>query len=209
MMFSFTPIVKFVCYVIGAVFLLTILAEGMGFPLVQLLALHNPNSPIFYPTQIFTYMLAHDTKSFWHLFFNMMWFVTLGPQLENFLGSRKFGNFIIICGVGVGASWLLWNHFDGSGLAEGISPYSSLVGFSGVLFGILALCGMYFPENAMYFFGFPVKMKYLVMGFVAYNFFNLFKNSMGDTTSYISHLLGIVFAVAMYYIWPLLENRKR
>ncbi len=59
---------------------------------------YYPDSPFFHIWQIITYMFMHG--GFSHIFFNMFSLVMFGPIIEHMLGSKRFLNFYLICGVG-------------------------------------------------------------------------------------------------------------
>lgn len=202
MMFRLTPVVKFMLIIIVAVYVFTLAANSMQSPWADVLALKTFNSPDFQYFQIFTYMFAHSNERFMHIFFNMLMFVMFGPQLEEFLGSKRFGNFILIAGVGVGVCWVIWRYMIGS------PPFFNMRGFSGVLFGIFALMGLYFPDRQvqLLFPPVPIKLKYLVLGYIVIEFISM-TNGSADNISHISHLLGVVFAVIMYKVWEIIDNK--
>src|SRR5690606_14787450 len=57
-----------------------------------------PDSPFFHVWQVITYMFMHG--GFSHIFFNMFSLVMFGPIIEQILGSKRFLNFYLICGIG-------------------------------------------------------------------------------------------------------------
>lgn len=59
---------------------------------------YYPDSPFFHVWQIITYMFMHG--GFGHIFFNMFALVMFGPIIEQVLGSKRFLNFYLICGIG-------------------------------------------------------------------------------------------------------------
>jgi membrane associated rhomboid family serine protease len=209
MMFRLTPVVKFVLIAIVGLYLVTYVLAQKGLYLSNLLALHSYEQGAFKPFQVFTYMLMHSSKNFMHIFFNMFMFVSFGPQLETFLGSKRFGNFIMICGLGVGICWLGWNYLAFNGFIAMGHSEGAMVGFSGVLFGIFALMGLYFPESQIRLLipPIPIRLKYMVLIYIGLEFYYL--NSLSnDHISHISHLLGVVFAVIMYNVWHYIDSNK-
>lgn len=57
-----------------------------------------PDSPMFKIWQPITYMFMHG--SFAHIFFNMFALVMFGSVIEQVLGSKRFLNYYLICGLG-------------------------------------------------------------------------------------------------------------
>ena len=201
-MFRLTPVVKFILITVATVYVLSMIAYSMNSPLADLLALRMYQSPGFMPFQVFTYMFAHANDDFLHVFFNMLMFAFFGPQLEEHLGAKRFGNFLMICGVGVGACWLLWYTYSNA------APVANMRGFSGVLFGVFSLMALYFPDREirLLFPPIPVKLKYLAIIYIAIEFISL-NNRSADNISHISHLLGVVFAVIMFKAWETIDNQ--
>jgi membrane associated rhomboid family serine protease len=185
--------------------------KSIGSNIPEMLALHNTNNPLFQPFQLFTYMFMHSLGDVFHVFFNMFAFAQFGPQLESHLGSKRFGNFVMICGVGVGAAWLAWNQLAMAGYIDiGFLENGGIVGFSGVMFGIFALMALYFPEMQLQLLipPIPVKMKTMMLLYIGLEFYMLMSNKAGDNISHISHLLGVVFAVILYNIWHYIDSNK-
>lgn len=120
-MFRLTPVVKFMLIVLVGVFLLSYALRSSGIYLPDYIALYNYPTENFQPYQIVTYMLSH--ADFRHLFGNAIILVIFGPMVEDYLGSIRFGNFVMICGVGVGASWLVWQNIDLIGASWAADDY--------------------------------------------------------------------------------------
>jgi len=197
MMFQLTPIVKFLLILNVGMYILS-----MMFGLDHILAIHSIKSPYFIPSQFLTYMFSHDRGSLMHLFFNMLIFAQFGPQLESYLGSKRFGNFVMVCGVGVGVSWMLINTFYLHNIG------ASMHGFSGVLFGVYALLALYFPYQRiqLMFIPFDFKLRNLAFAIIGYNVFMLI-NGSGGNISYLAHVLGVVFALLLHKVWQYLDSR--
>lgn len=64
----------------------------------RLFGVYYPDSPFFQIWQVITYMFMHG--GFGHIFFNMFSLVMFGPIIEQVLGSKRFINFYLICGIG-------------------------------------------------------------------------------------------------------------
>ncbi|MCC6817447.1 MAG: rhomboid family intramembrane serine protease [Bacteroidia bacterium] len=71
------------------------------FDLNTLLAMHYPLNPDFKPWQIITHMFMHDSHGLSpHLIFNMIALITIGPTVENILGTKKFVKLFFFAGLG-------------------------------------------------------------------------------------------------------------
>mgnify|MGYP003536569340 FL=1 len=81
-------IINIVCFIGSAIFEQSTLFFGVFYP----------DSPFFHVWQIITYMFMHG--GFSHIFFNMFSLVMFGPIIEQVLGSKRFLNFYLICGIG-------------------------------------------------------------------------------------------------------------
>lgn len=91
---NLTPVVKnlliinVVCFIGSAIFLQAPRFFGVFYP----------DSPFFHIWQVITYMFMHG--GFAHIFFNMFALVMFGSIIEQVLGSKRFINFYLICGIG-------------------------------------------------------------------------------------------------------------
>ncbi|MGK7389539.1 MAG: rhomboid family intramembrane serine protease [Candidatus Cyclobacteriaceae bacterium M2_1C_046] len=103
MMQRLTPVVKNLLIINIVIFILQLV---LGDYFTLYISLWTFESEYFKPYQFFTYMFAHSTEGFFHILFNMLGLVFLGPLLEQFWGSQRFLIFYIVCGVGAG---LLYN----------------------------------------------------------------------------------------------------
>ncbi|TYR38494.1 rhomboid family intramembrane serine protease [Sphingobacterium phlebotomi] len=94
MLSNLSPVVKnlliinVVCFIGSAIFMQAPRFFGVFYP----------DSPFFHIWQVITYMFMHG--GFGHIFFNMFALVMFGPIIEQVLGSKRFINFYLICGIG-------------------------------------------------------------------------------------------------------------
>lgn len=93
-----TPVVKNILIINIIVYLLQSLLGSMD--LTGILALWKIGAENYAPYQYFTYMFAHG--GLWHIAFNMLGLVFLGPVLEHFWGPKKFLIFYLVTGLGAG-----------------------------------------------------------------------------------------------------------
>lgn len=79
---------------------------------------------------------------------------------------------------------------------------SSMVGASGALFGLLAGFAMLFPntELMLLFPPIPIKAKYLIGGYLAFEVFNSF-NSGNDHIAHLAHVGGAIVGIILILIW--------
>ena len=86
------------------------------------------------------------------------------------------------------------------------------VGASGAVFGLLLAFGMTFPNMRMYIipFPFPIKAKWLVIGYGALELFLGVSHTMSSVAHY-AHLGGMLFGIIILLYWryksKLTQNR--
>ncbi len=144
----------------------------------------------FKPHQFITYMFMHADLS--HIFLNMLGVYMFGSILENIWGSKRFLNFYILCGLGAAAAQLAISSIN--------NEYTILLGASGSVFGLLVAFAMMFPNTELQlYFVIPVKAKYLVTAYAAFELYNGFFSH--DNVAHFAHLGGLVVGVIIMFIW--------
>lgn len=104
------------------------------------------------------------------------------------------------------------NPFDAKALAkslEFVSLYRDyylnqhvVVGASGAVFGILLAFGMMFPNSLIYlYFVVPIKAKYFVILYGAFELFEGVMNRPGNNIAHFAHLGGMVFGYFLIRYW--------
>lgn len=80
--------------------------------------------------------------------------------------------------------------------------WSRLVGASGAIFGLLAGFGILFPntELRLLFPPIPVKAKYLIGAYLAFEIYNSIYNS-GDSIAHLAHVGGAVVGAILVLYW--------
>jgi membrane associated rhomboid family serine protease len=182
--------------------------------LTNILGLHFPGAKDFKLYQFFTYMFMHG--NFAHLFFNMFAVFMFGRVLESVWGPKRFLFYYFVTGLGAAViQELVWLNMvndvassNGVSIAQQIAgdPSSNLlvtIGASGAVFGILLAFGMYFPNVEMFIIPipFPVKAKYLVIGYGAIELFAGIANFRGDNIAHFAHLGGMLFGLILVLYW--------
>ena len=164
----------------------------LKFPLYDILGLHDLRHGGFYLFQLLTYQFTHI--AFFHLFFNMFALFMFGRVLENYWGPSRFFTYYMVTGIGAGLIQLGICYFQ--------DIYSVTIGASGAVFGILLAFGMIFPNVPLMIipFPFPIKAKYLVIGYGLIELWMGFSNS-GDNIAHFAHLGGMLFGVVMILYW--------
>lgn len=164
-----------------------------GVDLNSYLGLYYIGSPYFQVYQLVTYMFMHG--GWVHLIFNMFALWMFGGIIERVWGGKKFLFYYLACGVGAG---LTQEAVQFLGLA---SAYSSTVGASGAIFGILLAFGMLFPDERLFIIPipFPIKAKWLVIGYGALELVQAF--GYNDGVAHFAHLGGMIFGYFLIRYW--------
>jgi membrane associated rhomboid family serine protease len=77
-----------------------------------------------------------------------------------------------------------------------------VVGASGSLFGLLGAFGMLFPNRELLiYFLFPVKAKWLVIAYGAFELFSGIRNDPMDNVAHFAHIGGLLVGIVIVLIW--------
>lgn len=144
------------------------------------------------PWQLVSYMFLHGGIS--HLFFNMFALWMFGMDIENLWGTKKFLFYYFLCGIGAGVANLL--------IAPMFGPTAPTIGASGAVYGILVAFGYLFPNRPIYLYFFvPIKAKYLIVIYMAIEFFSA-SSSLNSGIAHVAHLgggiIGFIYLLITY-----------
>lgn len=199
---SFPPVVKNLI-IINVLVWFAQLALDKQYAITAKGGLWPVETPFFRPYQIFTHMFLHapDFGMFFHILFNMFALFMFGRVLENVWGPKRFLFFYLASGVGAAAVHLLMQHLQG-----GFIP---AVGASGAVMGILAAFAYLFPNTQLYIIPipFPVKAKWVVLGYVLLDLFGGIGNITGDNVAHFAHLGGALTGFIIVLIWNKTNRR--
>jgi membrane associated rhomboid family serine protease len=83
-----------------------------------------------------------------------------------------------------------------------------LLGASGAIFGILMAFALLFPntELLLLFPPIPIKAKYLVGAYAAFEIFSLYENRPNDNVAHFVHIAGMIFAFILIKYWKTSRN---
>ncbi len=151
--------------------------------------------------RLVTFQFLH--ANFLHLFFNMLGLWIFGSLVEQYLGSRKYLAYYLVCGIFGGLTYLLLNLLGNlSGLSfPGLlpnHPYTPLVGASAGVFGVIVACAFISPNTIvqLIFPPIPLKMRTMAYGYVGLALFNLLmggSNAGGDAAHVGGAIAGYFF----------------
>ena len=186
-MFEGTPLIKKIFWINVLAFSLTLILASINFSVFERFAMWSYKCDNFYPWQLITHQFLH--AGFFHIIFNMLALLSIGPFVERFLGKKKFLPFYLLCGVG---SALL--HMS---ISSNVTV--PMVGASGALFGLLVLFSIIHPNEKLYLFFIPIgiKAKYMVGTLIAIEILlGLFSTS--DGIGHWAHVGGALTGITLY-----------
>ena len=195
-------------------FFATLVARKYGIDLMNLFGLHFFLASDFNPIQLLTYMFFH--AGFGHIFFNMFAVWMFGRVVEQVWGPKRFLFYYLFCGVGAGLiQELVWyiyyvvelSHYGvvstpgGTILMGDFLNLLTTIGASGAVYAILLAFGMLFPNSPLFIFPlpFPIKAKWIVMGYVVLELFLGLRGS--DGIAHFAHLGGMLFGLLLILYW--------
>jgi len=129
------------------------------------------------PWTIVTYLFLHG--SFEHLFYNMLALGLFGSILESVIGGKKFLLTFFISGIIAGVGSIIF--------------YSSSIGASGAIYGILGVLAILRPKMAVYVGFVPLPMALAVIFWAAGDLLGLFSTT--DLIGHAAHLFGLIFGL--------------
>ncbi len=148
-----------------------------------------------------TFQFLHEHGRIGHLLFNMIGLYFFGPIVERSLGSRRrFLAFYLTCGIFGAFAYLLLNlvGFLNAG------PYTSLIGASAGVFGVLIASAKVAGNAMMYVMGIiPMKIShgaYLMAGLAAYNLVVRGSNAGGDAAHIGGAIAGFIFIRNIHWL---------
>ena len=214
------PVIKNLLIINGLLFFATFSFQKFGIDLDDLLGLHYPASPKFYPYQFISYMFMHG--GFSHIFFNMFALWMFGNVLENAWGAKRFLIYYVVTGLGAALIQMLVTWYQISELqatlnssinlpdeikfsiekAIYIKTNTPIIGASGAVFGILLAFGMMFPNTLIYlYFAIPIKAKWFVIIYGIIELYSGVANRSSDNVAHFAHLGGMIFGFFLIIYW--------
>jgi membrane associated rhomboid family serine protease len=169
-------------------FVIFYLLCGLGAAIAHLMVLHYENGVMAVAIQNFN---ANPTWAQFNLFVNQN--VGFNPAIMQYLDAWQ--NDANNPGYVEGAKALLDNYKTAQ-LNQGT------VGASGAVFGILAAYAYYFPNTLLYiYFFFPIKAKWAILAYAAYELFSGMRHSAGDNVAHFAHLGGALVGFLLVIYW--------
>ncbi|MCS6790881.1 MAG: rhomboid family intramembrane serine protease [Bacteroidia bacterium] len=183
-LYAVAVLVGFITYLSGTFPLFEHIYHKLALPGTPQLLLKQPWS-------LLTHMFLHDIKSFWHLFFNMLWLFWMGKL---FLTTQPASHLYWAYGLGglggiIGYLTYAWSHY----------PYPSYaLGASAAVNGVFFATVMLMPHFQVYllFLG-PIALRWLGLIWV---FLDMILTLSGNEASAIAHLGGTAAGILFGYL---------
>ena len=196
-----------------------VLPKSLGFDITDWGALHFYYGSAAHFYQYITYMFLHSTDSLMHILNNMFMLWMFGSVIERYWGPKRFLIYYLITGITAALTQQIVWAIDLSSVTSGayqlvnlgdngIIPVAEFlnmpttIGASGAVFGLLLAYGMLFPNSEMYylFLPIPIKAKYIVLLFGAYELFSGV-HATGSNVAHFAHLGGMIGGIILILLW--------
>lgn len=196
-----------------------VLPKSLGFDITDWGALHFYYGSAAHFYQYISYMFLHSTDSLMHILNNMFMLWMFGSVIERYWGPKRFLIYYLITGITAALTQQIVWAIDLSSVTSGVYQFVNLgnnqiipvteflnmpttVGASGAVFGLLLAYGMLFPNTEMYylFLPIPIKAKYIVLLFGAYELFSGV-HATGSNVAHFAHLGGMIGGIILILLW--------
>ena len=183
-----TTLIIFLCATIYPIELLGMLAN---IPFTETFLLSEKTIGNWQIWGLITYIFLHG--GLWHLFGNMYFLWILGDNVEDKIGTVKFGLCFLLCGIAGGLLQLL------------IEP-ANVVGASGAIAGIMAMYLVYFPwvkfRLILFFFPLYIPNTWFFLVWIAQNLLGMYE-SEGSGVAFACHIGGFLCGFVLAKMLPI------
>ncbi len=143
--------------------------------------------------QLITWVFLHG--GLMHLLFNALGLWMFGSMLQDLWGTSRFRSFCLWSGLLTGLCVCLF------GLIDADTYRLPTIGASGIVFACIMGVSVVMPHQVvLFFFVFPMKMKYFAYIMVAIEFYALWSAQAPGQTSAISTIAHLSGAVVGYVL---------
>lgn len=136
--------------------------------------------------RIVTSIFLHASPE--HIFFNALSLFFFAPILIRTVGQREFYKFFFIGGI-------IGNLLYLALALSGLSPPIAALGASGAIYAVLGAVALFHPEGIVYFYFFPMRLKYAVVFWVLLNLFYISPIGQASGIGGAAHLGGLAFGL--------------
>jgi rhomboid-like protein len=231
-------VVKNLVIINALFFLAKFVLENQGIDAGKLLGVHYPSSQYFAPYQLVTHFFMHGDimHIFFNMFalivfgahlerrwgpqkFLLFYFITaLGAAFLHLLvqgfeiyqiAGEFFPDVEILDIINLGNGYIRLDVMPGHLSEVGGMYYTTTVGASGAVYGLIAAFAMLFPDVKLMlmFPPIPIKAKWLAIGLGVFALYQGYKDAAGDSIAHFAHLGGMIFGIILVKIWQRSENR--
>ncbi len=184
-------------------FIIYYFVTGIGAALIQMIAIRFEVAPVLASIDSF---ISNPSPEAFKDFINSGYFKVISWDIQNNFNSftTAYNNLIVS------------NEPEAMSRAvQFITQYKidylnahQMVGASGAVFGILLAFGMLFPNTQLFIIPipFPIKAKWLVIGYGAFELYSAWDNQPGDNVAHIAHLGGMIFGFILIKMWTKKRN---
>lgn len=168
---------KFLGIKLGAAMVVIYLLQ-LIFPAVTDFLAFNTSLVSSKPWTILSSVFVHSVNDYMHLLNNMFFLVVFGTVLEHYLGWKRFAGLFVLSGMFANVSAFFF--YQGS----------TVLGASGAISGIVACLAVIKPRKIGIFWGVPLPMWLVFLGWVVTN---LVSTAASSNVAYEAHLFGLFF----------------
>lgn len=130
-------------------------------------------------------------------------------ELSSLFNELTTGQVVQIKAEGLSILENNQNYMDETMARANLLLNTTTVGASGAVFGILLAFGMMFPNQRIYlYFAIPVKAKYFVAAYGAFELYNGIANDPGSNVAHFAHLGGMLFGYLLIKYWRSKEQGR-
>ncbi|MDY6777124.1 MAG: rhomboid family intramembrane serine protease [Candidatus Nanohaloarchaea archaeon] len=130
------------------------------------------------PWTIVTSFFIHAPSDYMHLLNNLFFLIVFGSILEGYISGRRFLLLYLASGIVANLSAFIFY------------PEAAVLGASGAISGVVGYLAVLKPRQAGLFWGVPLPMWAVLIGWVATNAVGI---GASAGIAFEAHLLGIVF----------------
>lgn len=155
------------------------------------------NTILTRPWTLVTSIFLHSTDSAFHLMFNALILLFIGPTLERMIGRNKFIQLFLVAGIVASVAQLLVS-----------APNATLLGASGAILGVLGALTVMSPRMPiLLFFFIPMQLWMLTLGYGFIEFVWAILQP-ADKIAHMAHFTGIIAGLIFGYKFRKNHERK-
>jgi membrane associated rhomboid family serine protease len=140
--------------------------------------------------RLLSYAFLHDTRTWQHIVFNMLFLWWFGSDVEAVYGTKEFLTFYLISALLGGIGYTVWS----------IAEHSNVpcLGASGAVTAVMVVCACHFPRKViLLFFVLPIPIWIFVVFQVGRDAL-AFLSHEENGTAVVVHLAGAAFGFLYY-----------